>query len=190
MLSSIDLKTIKLNKINIHVIDDKGFHPFPIFALILSGHCWEALKKGQGITISSFLYFLLFMLKDPPIISFVNSFRRFRRGFSDIYKKCWINQVETRASNSNLRYYGISHCSTDLTLEDVLSTVAFASLDEFQLFSSQEGTFLQLCTLSTSCTSYWEKTVHCATSLEKFNWIFKNSFYSSRWHVIYKPSLK
>ena len=58
MLSSIDLKTIKLNKINIHVIDDKGFHPFPIFALILSGHCWEALKKGQGITVSSFLYFL------------------------------------------------------------------------------------------------------------------------------------
>ena len=123
------------------MIDDKGFHPFPIFALILSGHCWEALKKGQGITISSFLYFLLFMLKDPPIISFVNSFRRFRRGFSDIYKKCWINQVETRASDSNLRYYGISHCSTDLTLEGVLSTVAFASLDEFQLYLHKKELF-------------------------------------------------
>ena len=102
MLSSIDSKTIKLNNKIIYAIDDKGFHPFPIFAPILSGHSWEALKKGQGITISSFLYFLLFMLKDPPIISFVNSFRRFRRGFSDIYKKCWINQVETRASDSNL----------------------------------------------------------------------------------------
>ena len=142
MLSSIDLKTIKLNKINIHVIDDKGFHPFPIFALILSGHCWEALKKGQGITISSFLYFLLFMLKDPPIISFVNSFRRFRRGFSDIYKKCWINQVETRASDSNGNLNG----------NDPGRCFVHGGICIFgrvSTFFSQEGTFLQLCTLST-----------------------------------------